>query len=84
MYNINVSLNKTLVNSMKSRITTSGYSNVSEYIRDLLRRDLKLVKDDIDDYPYDFDYINEVRDKALQEYAAGKCKKLTSLADLLE
>ncbi len=82
--NINVSLNKTLSQLINERIDKSGYSNISEYIRDLLRHDLHLVHDDSDNYPYDYEYIQRIGDEAMQEYRAGETKKLTSLKDLIE
>lgn len=80
--NINVSLNKTLSTFISDRIKTGGYSNISEYIRDLLRHDLKLTHNDAD-YPYDYDYIEQLGKEALTEYRAGKTKPLSTLDELL-
>lgn len=80
--NINVSLNKTLSTFISDRIKTGGYSNISEYIRDLLRHDLKLTHNDAD-YPYDYDYIEQLGKEALVEHRAGKTKPLSTLDELL-
>lgn len=80
--NINVSLNKTLSTFISDRIKTGGYSNISEYIRDLLRHDLKLTHNDAD-YPYDYDYIEQLGKEALAEHRAGKTKPLSTLDELL-
>ena len=84
MGNINVSLNKTLFDLMKGKVKQAGYSNVSEYIRDLLRHDLKLAHRDEDDYPYDYEYIEKLNKEAMEDYKAGRCKELTSMEDLLK
>ena len=81
--NINVSLNKTLVDHIKARVAHGGYSNVSEYIRDVLRDDLKLGTHEPDDYPYDYEYVEKLVQKALEEYNRGETKTLTSMDDLL-
>lgn len=82
--NINVSLNKTLSTFISDRVKTGGYSNISEYIRDLLRHDLKLIHNNNDaDYPYDYAYIEQIGKEAKAEYEAGKTKTLSTLSDLL-
>lgn len=83
--NINVSLNKTLSTFITDRVKIGGYSNISEYIRDLLRHDLKLTHHDHDDnsYPYDYEYIERLGQEALAEHRAGETKPLSTLADLL-
>lgn len=80
--NINVSLNKTLSTFLSDRIKTGGYSNISEYIRDLLRHDLKITHRD-SDYPYDYDYIEQLGKEAKAEHRAGKTQPLASLDELL-
>jgi len=80
--NINVSLNKTLSTFISDRIKTGGYSNVSEYIRDLLRHDLNIAHHDLD-YPYDYDYIEQLGKEAEFEYQTGKTQPLTTLDELL-
>jgi len=82
MYNINVSLNKTLADSLKTRLKQAGYSNISEYIRDLLRHDLRLAHNE-ENYPYDYEYIEKIAKEGQEDYKAGRCKKLTTLDDLL-
>lgn len=84
MTNINVAVNKTLADLIKNKVAKAGYSNISEYIRDLLRHDLKLVHHDADDYPYDYEYIKELVKEAKKEYKAGRCKELTTMDDLLK
>lgn len=81
--NINVSLNKTLSTSISDRIKTGGYSNVSEYIRDLLRHDLKLTHSD-SDYPYDYDYIERLGKGALAEYNRGETITADSVDEALK
>ena len=80
--NINVSLNKTLSTFISDRVKTGGYSNISEYIRDLLRHDLKLIHNDAD-YRYDFAYIEQLGKEAKAEYQAGKTQPLSTLEDLV-
>lgn len=80
--NINVSLNKTLSIFISDRVKTGGYSNISEYIRDLLRHDLKLIHNDAD-YPYDYAYIEKIGKEALAEHQAGKTLPLSTMDDLL-
>lgn len=80
--NINVSLNKTLSTFISDRVKTGGYSNISEYIRDLLRHDLKLTHNDAD-YPYDFGYIEQLGQEALAEHRSGKTQPLSTFEDLL-
>ncbi len=85
MSNINVSLNKTLSDLIKIRIEKAGYSNVSEYIRDLLRHDLKLVhRENEDDYPYDYEYIKKLGKEAEEDYKAGRCIEASSVDEALE
>lgn len=81
--NINVSLNKTLSTFISDRIKTGGYSNISEYIRDLLRHDLKLTHNDAD-YPYDYDYIEQLGKEALAEYHRGETITAGSVDDALK
>lgn len=81
--NINVSVNKTLINSIKARVETGGYSNVSEYIRDVLRNDLRLGTHESNEYPYDYEYIEKLGKETLEEYRRGETKTLTSIDDLL-
>ena len=85
MANINVSLNKTLSDLIKIKVEKAGYSNISEYIRDLLRHDLKLVHhDEKDDYPYDYEYIKKLGKKAEKDYKAGKCIEAKSIDEALK
>ena len=80
--NINVSLNKTLSTFISDRVKTGGYSNISEYIRDLLRHDLKLIHNDAD-YPYNYAYIEQLGKEAKAEYQTGKTQPLSTLEDLV-
>lgn len=85
--NINVSLNKTLASHIKARVEGGGYSNVSEYIRDVLRNDLKLGTHTHDDYPYDYDYIEKIGQEAMEEYHRGEtisANSIDSALDLLD
>lgn len=84
MTNINVAVNKTLADLIKAKVAKAGYSNVSEYIRDLLRHDLKLVHHIDDDYPYDYEYIKELVKEAKKEYKAGHCIEASSVDEALK
>ena len=74
MNNVNISLNKTLISIMKETITKKGYNNVSEYIRDLVRRDLHL--EEPGGYPYDYAFLKELEHEATGDLKAGRVKEL--------
>ena len=86
MNNINISLNKILLSRLKERVKGGGYSNVSEYIRDLLRQDLGLTKissiSSGDNYPYDYGYIEKLALEAAKEHQQSKTKLLKSVDEL--
>lgn len=84
MSNINISVNKTIADLIKIKVVKAGYSNISEYIRDLLRHDLKLVHHEDNDYPYDYEYIEKLVKEAKKDYKADRCKELTTMDDLLK
>lgn len=81
MYNINISLNKPLMDSIKEEIVTKGYNNVSEFIRDALRHYLGISHP-----PTSLDYDDELVEKAFQaaekDYRAGRYRALQSVDDL--
>ena len=81
MQAINISLNTAITTRLKSTIKHKGYNNVSEYIRDLLRRDLNLEYHD--DYQYDEQYLRDLSKEAKEDVAAGRTVPLGSLKDLL-
>ena len=58
-----------------------GYNNISEYIRDLLRRDLHL--EEHDRYPYDVAFLKEIANESIRDRAGKKLRKLTSKKQLL-
>ncbi len=62
---INISLNSAIKTRLKSAIQRKGYNNVSEYIRDLLRRDLDL--EICDNYPYDSTYLTQLAQEARRD-----------------
>ena len=72
--NINISLNPTLTSGIKLRLQQGGYSNISEYIRDLLRHDLRLTHDE---YPYDYEYIEELG----SQYVSANAREELDTAD---
>jgi Arc/MetJ-type ribon-helix-helix transcriptional regulator len=89
-YTINVSLNKTIIDSIKYKIKNEGYNNVSEYIRDCLRTSLGIVKQHKkdDEYIYDSDgfqyskrVLNTLSEEAEKDYKAGKLKSIKSLKE---
>lgn len=79
MHNINISLNKTLLSLLKLTVPKKGYNNVSEYIRDLLRRDLRL--EEYQNYPYDQALLKELGEEAKTDIKKGRVKKLKSIRD---
>lgn len=81
MQTINISLNLAITTRLKSVIARKGYNNISEYIRDLLRRDLNLEYHD--EYQYDENLLRELAQEGKEERVAGLTKPLNSMADLL-
>lgn len=81
MDTINITLNKAITVKMKQSLKRKGYNNVSEYIRDLLRRDLHL--EEHDHYPYDADLLKELSLEAQRNRSKKRLQKLTSKKDLL-
>lgn len=81
MDTINITLNPAIVSKMKESLRRKGYNNISEYIRDLLRRDLHL--EEHDRYPYDVDFLTEIADEAAQDRTKKHLRKLTSKKQLL-
>ena len=81
MYNINISLNKPLIETLKHALDKKGYNNVSEYIRDLLRRDLF---EEERRYPYDTALLNELAREAREDAKRGRLKKVKTVGDLLK
>lgn len=82
MYTINITLNKVISVKMKESLKEKGFNNVSEYIRDLVRRDLHL--EEHDRYPYDADFLRELSKEARADIAKKRIKKLSSREDLLK
>ncbi len=80
MDTINISLNETITLRMKNVLKQKGYNNVSEYIRDLLRRDLNLESHD--SYGYDISFLKELEKETKQVIVRKKMKRLTTLHDL--
>lgn len=80
MDTINISLNKAITVRMKSTLKQKGYNNISEYIRDLLRRDLYLEAHD--SYHYDERFLEELNKEAKVVLKKKKTKQLTTLDDL--
>lgn len=80
MNNVNISLNKTLITLLKGVVPKKGYNNVSEYIRDLLRRDLHL--EEAHEYPYDRAFLEELEKEAKADLKKGRAKILKSMRDL--
>ncbi|MBI2483943.1 hypothetical protein HYV71_02045 [Candidatus Uhrbacteria bacterium] len=80
MDTINISLNQAIKTKLKPVMKRKGYNNVSEYIRDLLRRDLNLEHHD--SYQYDTPHLERLAKEAKNDVRQKKIKKLTSLADL--
>ena len=81
MYTINIALNKIIATRMKDVLKKKGYNNISEYIRDLLRRDLNIdqsIKD-----PYDTEFLMELQKEAESDIRKKKIRKLSSLSDLI-
>lgn len=78
---INISLNSAIKTRLKTVIQRKGYNNVSEYIRDLLRRDLLLESHDA--YQYDSEYLAQLAKEANDDIKKKRVKKLQSLQDLL-
>jgi|GEM_PF-2223431 len=82
MDTINISLNKAILIKMKSVLPKKGYNNISEYIRDLLRRDLGLSGKDF--YAYDYGFLKELAEEANDAVKKKKIKQLVNVEDLLE
>lgn len=78
---INISLNSAIKTRLKTVIHRKGYNNVSEYIRDLLRRDLGLESHDT--YHYDSEYLLQLAKEAREDVKKRRIKKLQSFEDLL-
>ncbi|MEK7618948.1 MAG: hypothetical protein AAB416_01745 [Patescibacteria group bacterium] len=81
MDTINITLNKAITVKMKQSLKQKGYNNVSEYIRDLLRRDLHL--EEHDRYPYDLDFLEELSREAKTSQTQKRLRTLASKKDLL-
>ena len=81
MQTINISLNTAITGRLKDAVRQKGYNNISEYIRDLLRRDLNLECHD--DYTYDEAYLREIADGARKDLQMGRTKPLRSMKDIL-
>ncbi len=62
---INISLNIAIKTRLKSALQRKGYNNVSEYIRDLLRRDLELEIHD--SYQYDSGHLRQLAKKRIKK-----------------
>ncbi|MBI4272949.1 hypothetical protein HY621_03805 [Candidatus Uhrbacteria bacterium] len=77
---INISLNTAIKTRLKGALQRKGYNNVSEYIRDLLRRDLELEIHDR--YQYDAEYLSQLAKEAKEDVKKKRIKKLHSLKDL--
>ena len=71
---INISLNTAIKTRLKSAIQRKGYNNVSEYIRDLLRRDLDL--EIRDNYPYDSLCLTQLAQEAKRDVKKKRVQKL--------
>lgn len=80
MYNINISLNKPIIEAVKLSLEKRGYNNVSEYIRDLLRRDLF---EEERRYAYDTAFLKELEREASNDLKRGRAKKVKTISDLL-
>lgn len=80
MDTINITLNKVITSRMKETLKKKGYNNVSEYIRDLLRRDLNL--EESDRYPYDLEYLARLEKEAKRAVSSKKIRLLSSRTDL--
>lgn len=81
MQTINISLNHAITGRLKDAIRHRGYNNISEYIRDLLRRDLNLEYHD--DYHYDSEFLHELAREAKEDINKGRTKPLRTMNDLL-
>lgn len=79
MHNINISLNKTLISLIKGTINQKGYNNVSEYVRDLVRRDLHL--EEPGGYPYDYEFLKELEHESTADLKAGRIKELKAWSE---
>ncbi len=77
---INISLNSAIKTRLKSAVQRKGYNNVSEYIRDLLRRDLALEIHD--SYQYDSEYLTQLAKEVKEDVKKKRIQKLHSLKDL--
>lgn len=81
MNTINISLNTAIKSRLKTAIKRKGYNNVSEYIRDLLRRDLHLEHHD--ECQYDVKYLRALSKEAKENTRKKKIKKLESVEKLM-
>lgn len=82
MNNVNISLNRTIITLLKDVVPKKGYNNVSEYVRDLLRRDLRL--EEAHEYPYDREFLAELEKEAKADLKKGRIKALKSMRGLLK
>lgn len=82
MKTMNIVLNTAITSRLQSVLARKGYNNVSEYIRDLLRRDLHLEAHD--DVSYDESFLKKLAQEAKCDIANKKIKKLSSINDLLK
>ncbi len=76
---INISLNSAIKTRLKGALQRKGYNNVSEYIRDLLRRDLELETHD--SYQYDSEYLAQLAKEAKQDVKKKRIQKLQTSID---
>ncbi|MEK7648416.1 MAG: hypothetical protein AAB400_00675 [Patescibacteria group bacterium] len=82
MKTMNIVLNKAITSRLQNAVSKKGYNNISEYIRDLLRRDLNLESND--NAHYDEGFLKKISQEASSDIKNKKIKKLTSLNDLLK
>lgn len=82
MKTMNIVLNTAITSRLQPVLARKGYNNISEYIRDLLRRDLHLEAHD--NANYDELFLKKLAQEARRDIAKKKIKKLSSINDLLK
>ncbi len=82
MKTMNIVLNTAITTRLQTVLARKGYNNISEYIRDLLRKDLNLEYND--SIPYDEAFLAKLAQEAKQDIKKRRIKKLSSMKDLMK
>jgi antitoxin ParD1/3/4 len=82
MATMNISLPDNLKSFIDARVSSDGYGNVSEYVRDLVRQDQKRKEQEESERKYLETLREDVR-IGFEDIKAGRVTKYDSAADLI-